>query len=86
MEKESVGLEKKDALNGVRWRVGVREITAEVGQIRPPPFMGINLNRSSIDDDEIYFCSRVETSVISNEELLTRVSEKTNVFEAILSV
>ena len=32
MEKESksVGLEKKDAMNQVRWRVGVRETAAGV--------------------------------------------------------
>ena len=28
---KSVGLEKKDALNRAKWRVGFREITAEVG-------------------------------------------------------
>ena len=33
MEKESnsVGLEKKDALNQARWRVGVGEIAAKMG-------------------------------------------------------
>ena len=33
MEKESkgVGLENEDALNQVRWRVGVGEITVRVG-------------------------------------------------------
>ena len=30
VEKESVGLEKKDAINQARWRVGVREIAAGV--------------------------------------------------------
>lgn len=30
MEKESVGLEKKDAINQARWRVGVKEIAAGV--------------------------------------------------------
>ena len=44
MEKESksVGLEKEDALNRARWRVGVGEIAFRVGYIRPPLFMGIN--------------------------------------------
>ena len=33
MEKESksVGLEKEDAMNGAKWRVGVREIVVRVG-------------------------------------------------------
>ena len=30
-ESKSVGLEKKDALNRVRWRVGVGKITVRVG-------------------------------------------------------
>ena len=30
-ESKSVGLEKKDAMNRARWRMGVREIAAEVG-------------------------------------------------------
>ena len=30
-ESKSVGLEKKDAMNRARWRVGVREIAAKVG-------------------------------------------------------
>ena len=30
-ESKSVGLEKKDAMNRVRWRVGVGEIAAKVG-------------------------------------------------------
>ena len=29
-ESKSVGLEKKDAMNRARWRVGVREIAAKV--------------------------------------------------------
>ena len=37
MEKESksVGLEKKDAMNQARWRVGVREIAAGVNPATP---------------------------------------------------
>ena len=37
MEKErgSVGLEKKDAMNRVRWRMGVREIAAGVEPATP---------------------------------------------------
>ena len=37
MEKESksVGLEKKDAMNQGRWRVGVREIAAGVNPATP---------------------------------------------------
>ena len=34
-ESKSVGLEKKDAMNRVRWRVGVREIAAGVNQATP---------------------------------------------------
>ena len=30
-ESKSVGLEKKDAMNRVRWRVGVRKIADRVG-------------------------------------------------------
>ena len=30
-ESKSVGLEKKDAMNRVRWRVGVRKIADKVG-------------------------------------------------------
>ena len=37
VEKESkcVGLEKKDAMNRARWRVGVREIASEVNAATP---------------------------------------------------
>ena len=37
MEKESksIGLEKKDAMNGARWRVGVREIAAGLNPATP---------------------------------------------------
>ena len=45
----SVGLEKKDAMNRVRWRVGVRKIADKVGYIRPPPFTGINPDQNWID-------------------------------------
>ena len=34
-ESKSVGLEKKDAMNRVRWRVGVREIAAGVNPATP---------------------------------------------------
>ena len=49
MEKESksVGLEKKDAMNRARWRVGGREI--EAGS---PLFMGINPDQNWLDDYE----------------------------------
>ena len=30
-ESKSVGLEKEDALNRVRWRLGVREIAVRMG-------------------------------------------------------
>ena len=43
-ESKSVGLEKEDARNRARWRVGVGEMAVRVGQIRPPPFTGINPN------------------------------------------
>ena len=35
-ESKSVGLEKKDTMNRVRWRVGVREIAAGVNPPPPP--------------------------------------------------
>ena len=34
-ESKSVGLEKKDAINWARWRVGVREIAAGVNPATP---------------------------------------------------
>ena len=34
-ERKSVGLEKKDAMNQVRWRMGVREIAAGVNPGTP---------------------------------------------------
>ena len=34
-ESESIGLEKKDAMNPVRWIVGVREIAAGVNPATP---------------------------------------------------
>ena len=34
-ESKSVGLEKNDAMNRARWRVGVREIAAGVNQATP---------------------------------------------------
>ena len=45
-ERKSVGLEKKDAMNRARWRVGVREIAAGVN-----PFTGINPDQNWINDD-----------------------------------
>ena len=39
-ESKSVGLEKEDALNRARWRLGVGEIAVRVGQIRPPRLWG----------------------------------------------
>ena len=45
MEKESksVGLEKEDAMNGARWRVGVGEIAVgEWDKSSHPHFTGIN--------------------------------------------
>ena len=56
MEKESksVGLEKKDAMNRARWRVGVREIAAGVNPATPIyrfiTFTGINPDQNWIDD------------------------------------
>ena len=41
-ESKSVGLEKEDALNRARWRVGVGEIAVRMGEIWPPLFTGIN--------------------------------------------
>ena len=34
-ESKSVGLEKKDAMNRARWRVGVREIAAGINPVTP---------------------------------------------------
>ena len=34
-ERKSVGLEKKDAMNRARWRVGFREIAAGVNPATP---------------------------------------------------
>ena len=45
VEKESksvASLEKRDAMNRVRWRVRVGEIAVRVGWIWPPLFTGIN--------------------------------------------
>ena len=39
-ESKSVGLEKEDALNRARWRMGVGEIAVRVGQIWLPRFTG----------------------------------------------
>ena len=47
-ESKSVGLEKKDAMNRARWRVG--EIATGVNPATP--FMGINLDQNWIDDDD----------------------------------
>ena len=51
VEKESkrVGLDKKDAMNRARLRVGVREIAGKVGSIQPPLFTGINPDQNWID-------------------------------------
>ena len=43
-ESKSVGLEKKDAMNRARWRVGVREIAA-----------GVNPDQNWIDDERYIF-------------------------------
>ena len=45
-KSKSVGLEKKDAMNRVRWRVRVREIAAKVG------YIWINPNQNWVDDDD----------------------------------
>ena len=49
-ESKSVGLEKEDAMNQVRWRVGIGEIAVRVGYTCPPPFMGIKPDQNWIDD------------------------------------
>ena len=41
-KSRSVGFKKENALNRMRWRVGVGEIAARVGYIWPPPFTRIN--------------------------------------------
>ena len=48
VEKESktVGLEKEDAMNRTRCRVGVGEIAVRVELIWPPMFTGINLDQN----------------------------------------
>ena len=43
-ESKSVGLEKEDAMNQARWRMGVGEIA-----VRPLPFTGINPDQNWID-------------------------------------
>ena len=48
-ESKSVGLEKKDAMNPARWKVGVGEIAVRVGKIQPPPSTGINPDQNWID-------------------------------------
>ena len=48
-ENKSVGLEKKDAMNSARWRVGVREIDAGVNTATSA--YGINLDQNWIDDE-----------------------------------
>ena len=50
MEKERKSVEKKDAMNRARWRVGVREIAAGVNPATP--FTGINPDQNWIDDHE----------------------------------
>ena len=39
-ESKSVGLEKKDAMNQARWRVGVGEIAAKWGKSGHPRLWG----------------------------------------------
>ena len=46
---ENVGFEKEDAMNRTRWRVGVEEIAVRVGQIRPPPFTGLDPHQKWIN-------------------------------------
>ena len=48
-ESKSMGLEKKDAMNSARWRVGVREIDAGVNMATPA--YGINPDQNWIDDE-----------------------------------
>mgnify|MGYP001793019552 CR=1 FL=1 len=45
-ESKSVGLEKEDALNRARWRVGVGEIAVRVGLIWPPQFTEIKQDQN----------------------------------------
>ena len=47
-ESKSVGLEKEDAMNLARWRVGAGDIAVRVGSTRPPPFTGINPDQNWI--------------------------------------
>ena len=51
-ERKTVGLEKKDAMNRARWRVGVGEIAAKVGVNPATRFTGIILDQNWIDDDD----------------------------------
>ena len=46
---KNVGLEKEDAMNRARWRVGVGDTAVRVGYIRPPPFTEINPDENWID-------------------------------------
>ena len=55
-ESKSVGLEKKDAMNQARWRMGVREIAAGVNP-GTAAFTGINPDQNCFDnDDETFTC------------------------------
>ena len=49
-ESKSIGLEKKDAMNRVRWRMGVREIAAGVNPATP--VYGDKPDQSWFDDDD----------------------------------
>ena len=49
-ESKSVGLEKKDSINRMRWRVAVKEIAAGVDPA-PPLLTGINPHQNWFDDD-----------------------------------
>jgi len=48
-ERKSVGLEKKDAMNRARWRVGVREIATGVNTTTP---VYRDKPGSKLDDDD----------------------------------
>ena len=52
VEKENKRVEKKDAMNRVRWRVGVRVIAAGVNQATP--VYGDKPGSNNWIDDEIY--------------------------------
>ena len=51
-----MGLEKKDAMNRARWRVGVKEIAAGVNPATPVYGDKPDQNWIEDDDDDVVYC------------------------------